>query len=148
MISKCQANKIANPYTDSKNIQSRYRNGIWHRKMCHVSNEKREMSHDRRNHHHHHHVALVARISLTLSCHSDGTTKSRKNQNAERKETSKYLGILEADTIKQVEMKEKIKKRVYQENQKATWDETIWQESYQRDKYLGCDPSEDTRDHF
>ena len=32
----------------------------------------------------------------------------------------KYLGILEVDTIKQVEMKEKIKKRVSQENKKAT----------------------------
>ena len=36
------------------------------------------------------------------------------------KETYKYLGILEADTIKQLEMKEKILKRVSQENQKAT----------------------------
>ena len=30
--------------------------------------------------------------------------------------TYKYLGILEADTIKQVEMKDKIKKRISQEN--------------------------------
>ena len=41
------------------------------------------------------------------------------------KETYKYLGILETDSIKQVEMKEKIKKRVSQENQKATRDKTI-----------------------
>ena len=39
------------------------------------------------------------------------------------KRTYKYLGILEVDTIKQVEIKEKIKK-VSQENQKATWDKT------------------------
>ena len=32
------------------------------------------------------------------------------------KETYKYLGILEADTIKQVEMKDKIQKRISQEN--------------------------------
>ena len=32
------------------------------------------------------------------------------------KETYKYLGILEADTIKQVEMKEKNQERVSQEN--------------------------------
>ena len=55
------------------------------------------------------------------------------------KETNKYLGILEADTIKQDQMKEKIKK-VSQENQKAIRDKTIWQKSYQRNKYLGCTP--------
>ena len=32
----------------------------------------------------------------------------------------KYLGILEPDTIKQLEMKEKIKK-----NKKATWNQAI-----------------------
>ena len=41
------------------------------------------------------------------------------------KETYKYLGILEADTIKQAEMKEKIKKRVTQKNQKITRDKTL-----------------------
>ena len=41
------------------------------------------------------------------------------------KETYKYLGILETDTIKQVEMKEKkIKKRIYQENEKTTRNQT------------------------
>ena len=49
------------------------------------------------------------------------------------KETYKYLGILEANTIKQVEMKEKIK-----ENQKATQDKTIQQKPYQRNKYPWC----------
>ena len=53
---------------------------------CAMLNEKRETTHDGRN----------------------GTTKSRKNQNARRKETYKYLLILEVDTIKQVEMKEKM----------------------------------------
>ena len=36
------------------------------------------------------------------------------------KETYKYLEIQEADTIKQVKMKEKILKRVSQENKEAT----------------------------
>ena len=36
------------------------------------------------------------------------------------KETYKYLEMLETDTIKQEEMKEKIKARTSQENQKAT----------------------------
>ena len=38
------------------------------------------------------------------------------------KETYKYLGILEADTIKQVEIKEKTKK---EKNQKITRDKTL-----------------------
>ena len=41
------------------------------------------------------------------------------------KETYKYLGILEADTIKQQETKEKIKKRVSQKNQKTTRNNTL-----------------------
>ena len=41
------------------------------------------------------------------------------------KETNKYLGILEADTTKQQEMKEKNQDRVSQKNQKATWGKTI-----------------------
>ena len=41
------------------------------------------------------------------------------------KETYKYLGILEADTIKQVEVKEKFKKRISQENEETTWNQTI-----------------------
>ena len=40
------------------------------------------------------------------------------------KETYKYLGLLETDTIKQAEMKEKTK-RVSQKNQKITWDKTL-----------------------
>ena len=40
------------------------------------------------------------------------------------KETYKHLGILEADTIKQVEMKDKIQK-ILQENKKATRDKTL-----------------------
>ena len=40
------------------------------------------------------------------------------------KETSKYLRILEVNTIKQAEMKEKIKKE-YQENKKTTQNQTI-----------------------
>ena len=50
----------------------------------------------------------------------NGTTKSRKIRTHGEKETYAYLGILKADTIKQVEMKERIKKRLFQENEKAT----------------------------
>ena len=45
------------------------------------------------------------------------------------KETYKYLGILEADTIKHAEMKEKNKKRISQENEKTTLNQTILQKS-------------------
>ena len=40
----------------------------------------------------------------------NGTTKSRKIRTFGEEETYKYLGILEADTITQVEMKDKIRK--------------------------------------
>ena len=67
--------RIGNPDTKCENIQSRYRNGIWHRKctMLVMKNGKRHMT------------EVVIR---TLG----------------EKETYKYLGILEADAIKQVEM--------------------------------------------
>ena len=58
------------------------------------------------------------------------------------KETYKYLGILEAYTIKQLKMKEKKLKSVSQKSHKSTRDKTLLQEPYQRDKYLGCPPHE------
>ena len=70
----------------NENIQSRHRDGSYHRKMRLAKNGKRETTPDRQ----------------------DRTTKSRKNRTLGEKETYKYLGILEADTIKQVKMKEKI----------------------------------------
>ena len=41
------------------------------------------------------------------------------------KEIYKYLEVLLADTIKYVNMKEKIKKRILQENKKTTQNQTI-----------------------
>ena len=55
---------------DHENIQSRYRDVIRHRKMRHVSNEKQEMIHNRRNR----------------------TIKSRKKQNARRKGNLQIFG--------------------------------------------------------
>ena len=57
------------------------------------------------------------------------------NNNNNNNETYKYLGILEADTIKQQEMKEKIKKDYLRRARKLH--ETKLQESCQRDKYMG-----------
>ena len=56
-------------------------------KMCYNNNVKQKTINDRRNR----------------------TTKSRKIGKLCEKETDKYLGILEALNIKQVEMKDKIK---------------------------------------
>ena len=55
------------------------------------------------------------------------------------KETYKYLGILEADTIKQLEMKEKITS-VFQENEKATRNQTIYKKFLTKDNHLGYTP--------
>ena len=69
--------------------------------MLHASNEKREITHGRRN----------------------KTKKSCKIQNARRKGNLQILEVLEADNIEQVDMK--IFKRVSQENQKITRDRTL-----------------------
>ena len=63
--------------------------------MCHANDEKWEMTNDG----------------------SNRSTKSRKNQNAQRKGNLKYLGILEEDTIKQAEMKEKNFKNILGEQE-------------------------------
>ena len=87
---------FGNSNTHNQNIQSGHKIGIWHRKMRHASNEKRQTTPYGRN----------------------GTTKSRKNRMLGERETNKYLGILEADTIKQEEMKEKIQKEYFRRTRK------------------------------
>ena len=49
-----------------------------------------------------------------------GLPNQEKIRTLGEKKTYKYLGLLEAETIKQVEMKEKIQERVSQKNQKTT----------------------------
>ena len=56
------------------------------------------------------------------------------------KETYKYLGIFEADTIKQQKMQEKDFLSEFQKRQNIVWDKTLWQEPCQRGKYLGSPP--------
>ena len=87
-LPKMKKKKIGNSNTRSQNIQSGHRNGIWHRKMCNASNE-------------------TGKRHLT-----DGMElpNQDKIKTLWEKETYEYLEILEADTIKQVVMKEKIKK--------------------------------------
>ena len=55
---------------------------------------------------------------------TEGMQLPNKENIRTHREIYKYLGILEAHTIKQVEMKEKIK-RLPQENEKASWDKII-----------------------
>ena len=50
-------------------------------------------------------------------------------------ETYKYMGILEADTIKHVEMKGKIYKEYLRRNRNL-----LKKKPYQRKKYQGCTP--------
>ena len=55
-------------------------------------------------------------------------TNQDKIRTLGEKETYKYLGILKADTIIQVDTKEKNQKCVSQGNEKATRNQTIWQD--------------------
>ena len=66
-------------------------------------------------------------IKMRSACHEkwqttsnwrNRTTKSRQDPNVRRNETYKYLGILVADTIKQVEMKNIIKKEYLRRTRK------------------------------
>ena len=52
--------------------------------------------------------------------------------------TYKYLGVLEAGTIKQEEMKDNIQKEYLRRTRKHTQDRTLLQKPDQRNKYLGC----------
>ena len=56
------------------------------------------------------------------------------------KETYKYLGVLEADTIKQVELKEKIKKEYLKRTKKLLETKLCSRNFYQRNEYRGCTP--------
>ena len=61
LFARKRKKRIGNLNTGNEDIQSEYRDRIWHRKMRHASNEKREMTHDGANR----------------------TTKSRKSQNTQ-----------------------------------------------------------------
>ena len=107
--------RIGNSYIHCQKIQSEYRNGIWHRKMRHDSNEKRQTTPYERN----------------------GTTKSRKLERLEkRKLTNTWRYWKLSPSNKRREKKKKIRKNISEEPE-ATRDKTIKQEHDQRNKYLG-----------
>ena len=60
-----------------------------------------------------------------------------KIRTLEEKESFKYLGILEAETIKQVEMKEKIQKEYLRKTRKPL-DTKLSSGNLIKKKYLGC----------
>ena len=104
--------------TRSQNTQSGYRNGIWHTKMRHASNEKWKMTHYRRK-----------------------TTKSRQNSNAQRKGNLRILGEIGNWHHQTRRDERKNLERIFQKNQKVTRDKTIKPKPYQRNKYLGFSTS-------
>ena len=63
------------------------------------------------------------------------------------KETYKYLGILEADTIKQVEMKEKIKKKYLRRTRKLL-ETKLYSRNLIKGIKTGLYSSLDIREHF
>ena len=69
-------------------------------KICHSDNEKRKKINSRRNNATEIYQESIKRLG--------------------EKENFKYLGIVKEDTIKQVEMKERNKKRVPHKNEKAS----------------------------
>ena len=86
--------RIENPNLGSEDIQSKYRDKIFHRKTCHANNGRQKTTNDERNR----------------------NTKSRKNQNTWRK--GNLLGNLEVDTIKHTKMTEKILKEYLRRTRK------------------------------
>ena len=56
------------------------------------------------------------------------------------KQTYKYLGVLEADTIKQVGVQDKIQKEYLRWTRKLPETKLCSRNHNQRNKYLGCTP--------
>ena len=88
--------KDGNPSTGSKNLQSGYKDGIWHRKMYHANNENQKTSTGRKNR----------------------TTKSRKNQNARRKGNLQVLGNIRNGHSQTCGDEKKIKKEYHRRTRK------------------------------
>ena len=65
-----------------------------------------------------------------------------KIRTLEENETYKYLGILEADTIKQVQMKDTIRKEYLGRTRKLLETKLSSRNLIRRNKHLGCAPSQ------
>ena len=93
-MKKKPKNKAENSSTRSQNIHTGHRNGIWHRKC----------------------PKLVMKSGIL--CDKMELPSQDKIRKLGEKETYKYLGILEADTVKQEKMKDKIKKEYLRRTRK------------------------------
>ena len=104
MTSNClpKTKRIGNPNINCKNICSRYRNGVRHRKMHHASNEKWQTAHNGRSQ----------------------TTKSSSQQNTQRRGNLQILGNIGSWHYQTTGNERKKKKRVSQKSQKIT-DKTL-----------------------
>ena len=88
---------------NKNNVQSKYREGMWHRKMCHANIEKRKTTNDGKN----------------------ITTKSRKSQNDRKKEKSQILGNIGSGHHQTSGRWKKKVKRIPHENEKTTRNQTM-----------------------
>ena len=98
--------RIENPYKNCENIQSWYKNGIWHRKMRHATIETWQ----------------------TVQDGKGRTIKSISDQNARRKENLQIFGDIGSWHNQEVEIKEKFKKEYKKKKnkkQKANRDKTL-----------------------
>ena len=68
------------------------------------------------------------------------TAKSRKNQNARKLGNLEVFGILGAETIKQTDMKQKVKKRITQTSKINSGNPALQQEPHQGNKHLDSTP--------
>ena len=82
-------------------------------------------------------VMLIIILMETTHDGGNGTTKVRM---LGEKETYKFLGIIEADNIKQVEMKEKNEKEHLRKTRKQLVTKLYSMNLIKRNKYLGCFP--------
>ena len=99
---------------NNKNIQPGYRNGIWHIKICHVYNGKYWWG--------------GQRMKKNCKIKKESELLARK----------KYLGISEADTIKQAEMKgKKIRKEYLRRTRKLLEKKLCSKNLYQKNKHQG-----------
>ena len=85
-------------------------------------------------------------VMLVMKSRKSHTTEGMELPNQDKirslgeKETYKYLGILEASTIKQVEMKEKSKKNSISGERGINSKQKYIAETLSKGKYLGCTP--------
>ena len=117
-IKHCQKwKKKWNPKTDCGNIQSWWKDGIWHRKKCHANNEQRKTTNDGRNR----------------------TTKSWPIQNARRKGNLQLLKYIRGRHYQTRRNERKKKLKVSEEKEKITINQFILEVDEERASTNGAE---------